>query len=76
MPSYFALSVQGMLYPEQKGGRRRLKGELEMSFSFVLPPVLALVPENVLRGVAESVRTTQTLHAIRMSSENSEIFLF
>ncbi|OAY62792.1 hypothetical protein ACMD2_10325 [Ananas comosus] len=55
MPSYFALSVQGMLYPEQKGGRRRLKGELEMSFSFVLPPVLALVPENVLRGVAESV---------------------
>ena len=36
--------------------RSRLKGQLEMSISFVLPPVLALVPEDGLRSVAESVR--------------------
>ncbi|CAH9099517.1 unnamed protein product [Cuscuta epithymum] len=54
-PSQFSLSVKGALYPERRGLRSRIKGHLEMSISFVLPPVLALLPEHVLQDVAESV---------------------
>ncbi|KAK4710468.1 hypothetical protein R3W88_004981 [Solanum pinnatisectum] len=54
-PSEFSLGVKGSLYPDRNGPRTRLKGQLQMSISFVLPPVLALVPEAVRRDVAESV---------------------
>ncbi|CAA7394421.1 unnamed protein product [Spirodela intermedia] len=64
-PRHFGLDVRGLLYPDRgeggaaaaaAGGRRsRLRGRLQMSISFVLPPVLSLVPEQVLRGVADSV---------------------
>ncbi|KAF8012888.1 hypothetical protein BT93_I0910 [Corymbia citriodora subsp. variegata] len=56
-PSHFALGVKGALYPDRRGTRSRLKGQLEMSISFVLPPMLALVPADVLQSVAESVLT-------------------
>ncbi|XP_072971230.1 uncharacterized protein [Typha angustifolia] len=57
-PSDFVLSVEGALYPERRGGRSRLKGHLEMRVGCILPPMLlALVPENILRGIAESVLT-------------------
>ncbi|PHT89626.1 hypothetical protein T459_04739 [Capsicum annuum] len=55
-PSQFSLGVKGSLYPDRNGPRSRLKGQLQMSISFVLPPVLALVPEAVRRDVTESVR--------------------
>jgi len=55
-PSQFSLGVKGALYPDRLGVRTRLKGQLEMNISFVLPPVLAMVPENVRQPVAESVR--------------------
>uniref|UniRef100_A0A1D1Z118 Uncharacterized protein SYNPCC7002_A1590 n=1 Tax=Anthurium amnicola TaxID=1678845 RepID=A0A1D1Z118_9ARAE len=61
VPSHFVLDVQGLLYPDRgEGGppRSRLRGHLQTSISFVLPPVLALVPENALREVAESVLRT------------------
>ncbi|KAF3322929.1 hypothetical protein FCM35_KLT12918 [Carex littledalei] len=54
-PTDFSLGVKGLLYPERKGGSGRLKGHLEISISCILPPALALVPDNVLRGVAELV---------------------
>ncbi|XP_059283777.1 uncharacterized protein LOC132037292 isoform X2 [Lycium ferocissimum] len=54
-PSQFSLGVKGSLYPDRNGQRSRLKGQLQMSISFVLPPLLALVPEDVRRDVAESV---------------------
>ncbi|PHT55219.1 hypothetical protein CQW23_03705 [Capsicum baccatum] len=54
-PSQFSLGVKGSLYPDRNGPRSRLKGQLQMSISFVLPPVLALVPEAVRRDVTESV---------------------
>lgn len=54
-PSHFCLGVKGALYPERRGMRSRLKGQLQMEISFVLPTVLALVPEDVRRDVAESV---------------------
>ncbi|CAI9758675.1 unnamed protein product [Fraxinus pennsylvanica] len=54
-PSQFSLGVKGALYPDRSGLRSRLKGQLQMSISFVLPPMLALVPENVRRDVSESV---------------------
>lgn len=56
-PTDFSLGVKGLLYPERKGGSGRLKGHLEISISCILPPALALVPDNVLRGVAELVRS-------------------
>lgn len=54
-PSQFSLGVKGALYADRQGVRTRLKGQLEMNISFVLPPVLAMVPENVRQAVAESV---------------------
>ncbi|MCL7047977.1 hypothetical protein MKW94_023535, partial [Papaver nudicaule] len=53
-PTEFILSVRGALYPVRRGIRSRLKGQLEMSISFVLPPVVSVVPQDVLTGVAES----------------------
>lgn len=57
-PSQFSLGVKGALYPDRRGLRSRLKGQLQLSISFVLPPVLALVPEHVRQDVAESVLKT------------------
>ncbi|XP_042458218.1 uncharacterized protein LOC122042267 [Zingiber officinale] len=55
MPPHFALSVQGVLYPDRSSNDRRLKGHLEMSISLILPPVLRLIPEDVLRSIADAV---------------------
>ncbi|KAK1267062.1 hypothetical protein QJS04_geneDACA000534 [Acorus gramineus] len=54
-PSHFALSVQGALYADRRGFLSRLKGKLEMSITFILPPVLALVPQDVLKSIVESL---------------------
>ncbi|EYU44136.1 hypothetical protein ABFS82_08G025800 [Erythranthe guttata] len=54
-PSQFSLGVKGALYPDRRGPRCRLRGQLNMSISFVLPPMLGLVPEDIRRDVAESV---------------------
>ncbi|VFQ91950.1 unnamed protein product [Cuscuta campestris] len=54
-PSQFTLGVKGALYPDRRGSGSRLKGQLQMSISFVLPPVLALLPEHVHKDVADSV---------------------
>ncbi|KAK4782874.1 hypothetical protein SAY86_007248 [Trapa natans] len=54
-PSHFSLGVRGALYPARREMKTRLKGQLEMSISFILPPVLALVPGDALQGVADSV---------------------
>lgn len=57
-PTSFDLGVRGSLYADRGRGRGRacrLKGHLEIAISCVLPPPLRLVPEGVLRGVAESV---------------------
>ncbi|CDY30251.1 BnaC04g31620D [Brassica napus] len=55
--SDFTLGVQGALYPDRGGRHTRLKGRLEMNISFVLPPVLAFVPEDVKRSVANAILT-------------------
>ncbi|CAN1121747.1 Uncharacterized protein SYNPCC7002_A1590 [Linum perenne] len=57
-PSHFSLGVKGALYADRGRTRTRLKGKLEMEISFVLPPVLALVPEDVRNNVAETVLST------------------
>ncbi|KAK6913290.1 Protein of unknown function DUF1997 [Dillenia turbinata] len=54
-PTNFVLGVNGILYPDRRQARTRLKGQLEMSISASLPPVLAMVNDRVLQGVAESV---------------------
>ncbi|KAF8109363.1 hypothetical protein N665_0097s0017 [Sinapis alba] len=56
-PSHFTLGVQGALYPDRGGRHTRLKGRLEMKISFVLPSVLAFVPEDVKRSVANAILT-------------------
>ncbi|KAG0552638.1 hypothetical protein BDA96_01G524400 [Sorghum bicolor] len=56
MPSHLALTVRGLMYPQrQREGRKSLKGHVEMTVGFDLPPVLALVPESIIRGVGETV---------------------
>ncbi|XP_037419671.1 uncharacterized protein LOC119284628 [Triticum dicoccoides] len=54
MPPHLALTVRGSLYPQPEG-RRSLRGHVEMSVGFNLPPVLALVPEPIIRGVGDTV---------------------
>ncbi|KFK33198.1 hypothetical protein AALP_AA6G342900 [Arabis alpina] len=55
-PTDFTLGVKGALYPDRRGEHTRLKGQLETNVSFVLPSVLELVPEDVRRNVANTVR--------------------
>jgi len=55
-PADFSLEVKGALYPDRRGKHTRLRGQLEMNISFVLPPVLELVPEDVRRNLANAVR--------------------
>uniref|UniRef100_A0A7N0VLI6 Uncharacterized protein n=1 Tax=Kalanchoe fedtschenkoi TaxID=63787 RepID=A0A7N0VLI6_KALFE len=69
-PSQFSLGVRGALYPDRRGKRSRLKGQLEMNISFVLPPALQLVPQDVLRNVAEAVRPP--LHKLYIYSLHPE----
>ncbi|CAN6302149.1 unnamed protein product [Urochloa humidicola] len=54
MPSHLVLTVRGLMYP-QREGRKSLKGHVEMTVGFNLPPVLAMVPESIIRGVGETV---------------------
>ncbi|KAM7516756.1 hypothetical protein LguiA_006339 [Lonicera macranthoides] len=54
-PSHFSLGVDGALYPDRHGKESRLKGQLQIRMSFVHPPVLDFVPEDIRRDVAESV---------------------
>ncbi|KAM7465732.1 hypothetical protein LguiB_013294 [Lonicera macranthoides] len=55
-PSHFSLGVDGALYPDRHGKESRLRGQLQIKMSFVHPPVLDFVPEDIRRHVAESVR--------------------
>ncbi|GJN33201.1 hypothetical protein PR202_gb21772 [Eleusine coracana subsp. coracana] len=55
-PASFDLGVRGSLYADRgRRGASRMKGHLEIAITCVLPPALRIVPETVLRGVAESV---------------------
>lgn len=54
--SHFSLGADGALYPDRHGKENRLKGQLQIRMSFVHPPVLDFVPEDIRRDVAESVR--------------------
>ncbi|KAJ4793891.1 hypothetical protein LUZ62_045137 [Rhynchospora pubera] len=55
IPSEFTVCVKGTVYPERKEKQSLLKGHLEMSVSLVRPPLLTLVPDNVLQGMAETI---------------------
>lgn len=72
MPPHFALTVQGVLYPDRSSKDKRLKGHLEMGISFILPPVLRLIPEDVLRSIADAVWLVPLLHNLRIK----KIFFF
>ncbi|KAL7606950.1 uncharacterized protein LOC111893917 [Lactuca sativa] len=56
-PSEFSLGVKGALYPFRQGNLSRLKGQLTLTITFELPPVLGLIPEDVRRDVAQTVLT-------------------
>uniref|UniRef100_A0A2N9GYL6 Uncharacterized protein n=1 Tax=Fagus sylvatica TaxID=28930 RepID=A0A2N9GYL6_FAGSY len=46
---------EGALYSDRRGTQSRLKNRFELKLSFVLPPTLSLVPEDVTRGIGVSV---------------------
>lgn len=54
-PSDFVLGVRGALYSEKYGVKSRLKGQMEMTISFVLPPALAVIPEDILKSIGHAV---------------------
>ncbi|KAM7461711.1 hypothetical protein LguiA_029832 [Lonicera macranthoides] len=55
-PSHFSLGVDRALYPDRHGKESRLRGQLQIRMSFVHPPVLDFVPEDIRRHVVELVR--------------------
>ncbi|KAJ4750590.1 hypothetical protein LUZ62_084995 [Rhynchospora pubera] len=55
IPSEFTLCVKGTVYPERKEKQSLLKGNLEIGISLVRPPLLSLVPDKVLEGMAETI---------------------
>ncbi|KAM7277761.1 hypothetical protein ACFE04_004895 [Oxalis oulophora] len=59
-PSHFTLGVEGAMYPDSRGEESRLKGQMTMSISFVLPPWLAVIPEHVRKSVVISLLTRLT----------------
>jgi len=69
-PSDFTLGVKGALYPDRRGRHTRLKGRLETTISFVLPSVLALVPEDVRRNMANAVRNCFVSY-MRLETQNA-----
>ncbi|KAF3648704.1 hypothetical protein BC332_06001 [Capsicum chinense] len=54
-PSEFRLNMEGVLYPDRKGSKSRIKGHFHMSISFAPPPILALVPPHIHRDVTQLV---------------------
>ncbi|KAH7446890.1 hypothetical protein KP509_01G080600 [Ceratopteris richardii] len=56
-PSDFSLNIEGILFSEKRGRASRLRGHLKMSVSLVTPPSLALIPEELVKSVGESVLT-------------------
>ena len=74
MPSHLALTVRGLMYPQrQREGKKSLKGHVEMTVGFDLPPVLALVPESIIRGVGETVRASSP-HLLLQRNKPSVFF--
>ncbi|KAL9281732.1 hypothetical protein AtEden1_Chr5g0123261 [Arabidopsis thaliana] len=69
-PTDFTLGVKGALYPDRRGRHTRLKGRLETTISFVLPSVLALVPEDVRRNMANAVRNCLVSY-MRLETQNA-----
>ncbi|GMY13731.1 hypothetical protein FCV25MIE_08970 [Fagus crenata] len=56
--SDLSVSVKGALYPDRRGAQSRIKNQFELNLSFLLPPTLAFVPEDVSRGIGVSVIQT------------------
>nr|VDD61617.1 unnamed protein product [Brassica oleracea] len=50
-PSDFSLGVKGALYPDRRGKNTKLRDQIEMKISFVLPPVLELVLTSLVENV-------------------------
>jgi len=68
-PSSFDLGVSGSLYADRSRSRShgcRMRGHLKIAITCVLPPPLRLVPESVLRGVAESVPSSRQASKIAL----------
>lgn len=76
-PSRFDLGVSGSLYADRSQSQSRgcrMRGHLEIAITCVLPPPLRLVPEPVLRGVAESVRSSR-LASSKIAPKSGSWFL-
>nr|GMC62183.1 uncharacterized protein LOC109180393 [Ipomoea batatas] len=54
----FNLGVEGVVYPDRKGPRTRIKGYLLMSITFSPPPALALIPQHVHNDVTQLILRT------------------
>ena len=65
--SDLSVSVKGALYPDRRGAQSRIKNQFELNLSFLLPPTLAFVPEDVSRGIGVSVRPYSKLLSIHIS---------
>ncbi|KAK3212522.1 hypothetical protein Dsin_017228 [Dipteronia sinensis] len=48
--SHFSLGVKGALYSDRRGTRSRLKGQLEMNISFILPTIFLKMLAEVLQS--------------------------
>lgn len=60
-PTSFSLGIEGTLFSDKNGPQSRLKGQMTLSISCILPPAMSIVPEEIVKGVTESVSSSTLL---------------
>ncbi|CAF2057822.1 unnamed protein product [Brassica oleracea var. botrytis] len=68
-PSDFSLGVKGALYPDRIGKNTKLRDQIEMNISFVLPPVLELVLTSLVENVKHKVNGSLLADYSRFKNE-------
>ncbi|XP_048433506.1 uncharacterized protein LOC125474112 isoform X2 [Pyrus x bretschneideri] len=56
--SDFNLSIKGTIFSDRQGTQSWLKNIFDINLSFIVPPLLAWVPNNVMRNITESLGNT------------------
>ncbi|CAN6702480.1 unnamed protein product [Malus baccata var. baccata] len=53
-PSDVNLSIKGIIFSDRQGTKSWLKNIFDINLSFIVPPLLTWVPDNVMRSITES----------------------
>ncbi|KAM2587163.1 hypothetical protein TB1_044375 [Malus domestica] len=57
-PSDINLNIKGIIFSDRQGTQSWLKNIFDINLSFIVPPLLTWVPDNVMRSITESLVKT------------------